>query len=106
MPGDGIGNDVMEATKLVLDKLNFDAEIGNIVPCAWIAKLLASPQRSMTMIYVDIKPLLLLLGGGGVDMSHVQCQSVDWSVGRLVGRSVGRSVCWSVGQSVGRSVSR
>ena len=26
MPGDGIGNDVMEATKLVLDKLNFDAE--------------------------------------------------------------------------------
>ncbi len=26
LPGDGVGNDVMEATRIVLDKLNFDAE--------------------------------------------------------------------------------
>jgi len=26
MPGDGVGNDVMEAAKIILDKLNFDAE--------------------------------------------------------------------------------
>ncbi|MCB2231337.1 isocitrate/isopropylmalate dehydrogenase family protein [bacterium] len=26
MPGDGVGNDVMEAAKIVLDKVNFDAE--------------------------------------------------------------------------------
>ncbi len=30
MPGDGIGNDVMEATRLVLDAMKFDAEY---VPC-------------------------------------------------------------------------
>ena len=26
MPGDGVGNDVMEATRIVLDRMNFDAE--------------------------------------------------------------------------------
>ena len=26
MPGDGVGNDVMEAAKIVLDKMNLDAE--------------------------------------------------------------------------------
>lgn len=26
LPGDGIGNDVMEATRLALDKFGFDAE--------------------------------------------------------------------------------
>ena len=26
MPGDGVGNDVMEAARIVLDALNFDAE--------------------------------------------------------------------------------
>ena len=30
MPGDGVGNDVMEATRIVLDRMNFDAEY---VPC-------------------------------------------------------------------------
>ena len=26
LPGDGVGNDVMEAAKIVLDKMKFDAE--------------------------------------------------------------------------------
>ena len=30
MPGDGVGNDVMEATRIVLDRLKLDAEY---VPC-------------------------------------------------------------------------
>ncbi len=30
MPGDGVGNDVMEATRIVLDRMKFDAEY---VPC-------------------------------------------------------------------------
>ena len=30
MPGDGVGNDVMEAARLVLDRLKLDAEY---VPC-------------------------------------------------------------------------
>src|SRR6266581_2164018 len=30
MPGDGVGNDVMEAARIVLDRMKFDAEY---VPC-------------------------------------------------------------------------
>ena len=26
LPGDGVGNDVMEATRIILDRLKFDAE--------------------------------------------------------------------------------
>ena len=49
MPGDGIGNDVMEATRIVLDRMNFDAEY---VPCDigwefWCKEGNALPDRTV-----------------------------------------------------------
>ena len=49
MPGDGVGNDVMEATRIVLDRMNFDAEY---VPCDigwefWCKEGNALPDRTV-----------------------------------------------------------
>ena len=49
MPGDGVGNDVMEAARLVLDRLKFDAEY---VPCDigwefWCKEGNALPDRTV-----------------------------------------------------------
>src|SRR6266404_3106006 len=49
MPGDGVGNDVMEATRTVLDRMNFDAEY---VPCDigwefWCKEGNALPDRTV-----------------------------------------------------------
>ena len=49
MPGDGVGNDVMEATRLVLDRLKLDAEY---VPCDigwefWCKEGNALPDRTV-----------------------------------------------------------
>src|SRR4029450_2434712 len=48
MPGDGVGNDVMEATRIVLDRMKFDAEY---VPCDigwrfWCEEGHALPDRT------------------------------------------------------------
>jgi 3-isopropylmalate dehydrogenase len=52
MPGDGIGNDVMEATKIVLDRLEFDAEY---VPADigwefWCTEGEALPERTIELL--------------------------------------------------------
>jgi 3-isopropylmalate dehydrogenase len=52
MPGDGIGNDVMEAAKLVLDELDFDAEY---VPADigwefWCSEGDAFPERTIELL--------------------------------------------------------
>jgi isocitrate/isopropylmalate dehydrogenase len=49
MPGDGVGNDVMEAARIVLDRMNFDAEY---VPCDigwkfWCKEGNALPERTV-----------------------------------------------------------
>src|SRR5690349_1920408 len=49
MPGDGVGNDVMEAARIVLDRMNFDAEY---VPCDigwefWCKEGNALPDRTV-----------------------------------------------------------
>ena len=49
MPGDGVGNDVMEATRIVLDRLKLDAEY---VPCDigwefWCKEGNALPDRTV-----------------------------------------------------------
>ena len=53
MPGDGIGNDVMEATKLVLDQLNFDAEYvhADIGWEFWCSEGDALPERTIGMLH-------------------------------------------------------
>jgi len=48
MPGDGVGNDVMEAARIVLDQMKFDAEY---VPCDigwefWCKEGNALPDRT------------------------------------------------------------
>ena len=52
MPGDGVGNDVMEATRLVLDRLKLDAEY---VPCDigwefWCKEGNALPDRTVNAL--------------------------------------------------------
>ena len=52
MPGDGVGNDVMEATRIVLDRMNFDAEY---VPCDigwefWCKEGNALPDRTVKVL--------------------------------------------------------
>ena len=52
MPGDGVGNDVMEATRIVLDRMNFDAEY---VPCDigwefWCKEGNALPERTVKVL--------------------------------------------------------
>ena len=49
MPGDGVGNDVMEATRIVFDRLKLDAEY---VPCDigwkfWCTEGNALPDRTV-----------------------------------------------------------
>src|SRR5207247_11391306 len=48
MPGDGVGNDVMEAARIVLDRMKLDAEY---VPCDigwkfWCTEGTALPERT------------------------------------------------------------
>src|SRR5256884_2270698 len=52
MPGDGVGNDVMEAARIVLDRMKFDAEY---VPCDigwkfWCSEGNALPDRTVTAL--------------------------------------------------------
>ena len=52
MPGDGVGVDVMDATRIVLDKLGFDAEDipGDIGWEIWRTEANALPDRTLTML--------------------------------------------------------
>lgn len=52
LPGDGVGNDVMECARLVLDMLDFDAEYvpGDIGWGFWKAEGEALPERTKTMM--------------------------------------------------------
>ena len=52
LPGDGIGVDVLEATKIVLDKLQFDAEYihGDIGWEFWCTEGDALPQRTIDLL--------------------------------------------------------
>jgi isocitrate/isopropylmalate dehydrogenase len=52
MPGDGVGNDVMECTRIVLDKLALDAEYvhGDIGWEFWKSEGDALPQRTIDML--------------------------------------------------------
>ena len=52
LPGDGIGNDVMEATRIVLDAAHFDAEYipGDIGWEFWCAEGDAFPQRTIDLL--------------------------------------------------------
>ncbi len=52
LPGDGIGNDVLEATKIVLDKLNLDAEYihGDIGWEFWCKEGDSFPQRTIDLL--------------------------------------------------------
>ena len=52
LPGDGIGNDVMDCAKLVLDTLNFDAEYihGDIGWEFWCSEGDPLPQRTIKML--------------------------------------------------------
>ena len=52
MPGDGVGNDVMEATRIVLDRMEFDAEY---LPCDigwefWCKEGNALPDRTVKVL--------------------------------------------------------
>ncbi len=52
MPGDGVGVDVMDATKVVLDKLGFDAEYihGDIGWEIWRTEANPLPDRTIEML--------------------------------------------------------
>lgn len=52
LPGDGVGNDVMEAARLVLDKLNLDAEYihGDIGWEFWKTEADPLPQRTIDIL--------------------------------------------------------
>ena len=52
MPGDGIGNDVMEATKIVLDQIEFDAEYvhADIGWEFWCSEGEALPERTIELL--------------------------------------------------------
>ena len=52
LPGDGIGVDVLDATKIVLDKLNLDAEYihGDIGWEFWCSEGDAFPQRTIDLL--------------------------------------------------------
>lgn len=52
LPGDGVGNEVMEAARIVLDKINFDAEYihGDIGWEVWKTEGDAFPQRTIDMM--------------------------------------------------------
>jgi 3-isopropylmalate dehydrogenase len=52
LPGDGVGKDVMEAAKIVLDKLDFDAEYchGDIGWSFWCKEGNALPERTVKLL--------------------------------------------------------
>jgi len=52
LPGDGVGNDVMDAAKIVLDKTNFDAEYihGDIGWEFWKTEANPLPERTVDLI--------------------------------------------------------
>ncbi|MBU8934224.1 MAG: isocitrate/isopropylmalate dehydrogenase family protein [candidate division Zixibacteria bacterium] len=52
LPGDGVGNDVMEAAKIVLDKVNFDAEYihGDIGWEFWKSEANPLPDRTTDLL--------------------------------------------------------
>jgi isocitrate/isopropylmalate dehydrogenase len=52
LPGDGVGNDVMEAAKIVLDRLHFDAEYihGDIGWECWSKEANPLPERTTTIL--------------------------------------------------------
>ena len=52
MPGDGVGKDVMEATRLVLDAMKFDAEYipADIGWEFWCSEGEALPQRTVDIL--------------------------------------------------------
>jgi isocitrate/isopropylmalate dehydrogenase len=52
LPGDGVGNDVMEAAKIVLDKLHFDAEYihGDIGWECWSKEANPLPERTTNIL--------------------------------------------------------
>ena len=52
LPGDGVGNDVMEAAKIVLDKINLDAEYphGDIGWEFWKAEANPLPDRTVKLL--------------------------------------------------------
>jgi isocitrate/isopropylmalate dehydrogenase len=52
LPGDGIGNEVLEAAKIVLEKLNLDAEYihGDIGWEYWCKEGDAFPQRTIDLL--------------------------------------------------------
>jgi 3-isopropylmalate dehydrogenase len=52
LPGDGVGRDVMEAARIVLDKLGFDAEYyhGDIGWSFWCKEGNALPQRTVQLL--------------------------------------------------------
>ena len=52
MPGDGVGVDVMDATRIVLDKLGFDAEYvhGDIGWEFWQIEANPLPDRTIEML--------------------------------------------------------
>ncbi|MDD3124263.1 MAG: isocitrate/isopropylmalate dehydrogenase family protein [Candidatus Kapabacteria bacterium] len=53
LPGDGVGSEVLEATKIVLDKLNFSAEYihGDIGWEFWCKEGDAFPQRTIDLLH-------------------------------------------------------
>lgn len=53
LPGDGVGSEVLEATKIVLDKLNFNAEYihGDIGWEFWCKEGDAFPQRTIDLLH-------------------------------------------------------
>src|SRR5436853_6231015 len=60
MPGDGVGNDVMEAARIVLDRLKLDAEY---VPCdigweCWCKEGNALPDRTVEALKKTTRGLL------------------------------------------------
>jgi 3-isopropylmalate dehydrogenase len=52
LPGDGVGNEVMECTRIVLDRLGFDAEYihGDIGWEFWKSEGEALPERTKEMM--------------------------------------------------------
>ena len=52
LPGDGVGNDVMEAARIVLDKLNLDAEYthGDIGWEFWKTEANPLPERTVELL--------------------------------------------------------
>ena len=59
LPGDGVGVDVMEATRIVLDRVGFDAEYihGDIGWEFWCNEGDAFPARTVDLLNVTVLPV-------------------------------------------------